>query len=142
LRDPSDKLAGKLAPHIMLMNNSVSTSEQSAPSVLQGDAPGHIVLPRTGKPLQTRYAVSVAAPSATASDALSTTLLLLGPTKGATLAKTLHEVSAIWIDTDGLRTVVGDSAGFQLAGERLPALRSPASDVKIETSKARKDSSQ
>jgi FAD:protein FMN transferase len=142
LRDPSDKLAGKLAPQIMLMNNSVSTSEQSAPSVLQGDAPGHIVLPSTGKPLKTRYAVSVAAPSATASDALSTTLLLLGPTKGAALAKTLHDVSAIWIDTDGQRIVAGDGDGFQFAGERLPAPLSPAGDVKIETSKARKDANQ
>ena len=136
LRDPS----GKLVPQIMLMNNSVSTSEQSAPSVLQGEAPGHIVLPQTGKPLQTRYAVSVAAPTATASDALSTTLLLLGPTKGAALAKTLHNVAAIWIDSDGQRTIAGDGVGFQLAGERLPVALPSASGTTMET--ARKDSNQ
>src|SRR2546429_6420827 len=39
LRDPSRKLG----PEVMLRNNSVSTSEQSAPSSLQGDAPGHII---------------------------------------------------------------------------------------------------
>jgi thiamine biosynthesis lipoprotein len=136
LRDPS----GKLAPRIMLMNNSVSTSEQSAPSVLQGDSPGHIVLPNTGKPLQTRYAVSIAAPSATASDALSTTLLLLGPTKGAALAKSIHDVSAIWIDTDGQSTAAG--VAFQLAGEKLPMVLSPSSGATIETSRPRQDTNQ
>ena len=136
LRDPS----GKLAPRIMLMNNSVSTSEQSAPSVLQGESPGHIVLPSTGKPLQTRYAVSVAAPSATASDALSTTLLLLGPTKGAALAKSLRDVSAVWIDADGQRTAAG--LAFQLAGEKLPIVLSHSSGDTIETSKPRQDSNQ
>jgi FAD:protein FMN transferase len=117
LRDPS----GKLHPQIMLTNNSVSTSEQSAPSLLEGDQPGHIVVPGTGKPLETRYAVSVKAASATASDALSTTLLLLGPTKGTALLGTLHEVSAIWIDSDGRRTVAGERAAFHLAGEHRSA---------------------
>jgi thiamine biosynthesis lipoprotein len=136
LRDPS----GKLVPQIKLINNSVSTSEQSAPSVLQEEAPGHIVLPQTGKPLKTRYAVSVAAPTATGSDALSTTLLLLGPAKGSALAKTLHDVSAIWIDADGRRTVAGDGTKFQLAGEKLPMAFAPASDASIGSSKAREDS--
>lgn len=138
LRDPS----GKAVPQIMLVNSSVSTSEQSAPSSLEGDAPGHIVLPSTGKPLKTRYAVSVAAASATASDALSTTLLLLGPTKGTALTRTLQNVSAIWIDSDGQRTVAGDSADFQLAGKKLPSVPSAKSDATIETSKASKDSNQ
>jgi len=135
LRDPS----GKLDPEIMLMNSSVSTSEQSAPSVLQGDAPGHIVLPGTGKPLQTRYAVSVTTASAAASDALSTTLLLLGPTRGAALVKTLHDVSAIWIDSDGQRTVAGEGAAFHLAGESRSARISPATRMMIETFEADRD---
>jgi thiamine biosynthesis lipoprotein len=138
LRDPS----GKLVPQTKLINNSVSTSEQSAPSVLQGEAPGHIVLPQTGKPLQTRYAVSVVAPTATASDALSTTLLLLGPTKGSALAKTLHNVTAIWIDSDGQRTLAGEGAKFQLAGEKLPMAFAPTNATTMQTSKARKDSNQ
>ena len=131
LRDPS----GKLGPEVMLINNSVSTSEQSAPSSLQGDAPGHIILPGTGKPLQTRYAISVTAPSATASDALSTTLLLLGPTKGAALVKTLHNVSAIWIDSDGQRTLAGDGASFLLTGESRPIQVAPPKNRMTATSK-------
>ena len=135
LRDPSRKLG----PEVMLINNSVSTSEQSAPSSLQGDAPGHIILPGTGKPLQTRYAISVTAPSATASDALSTTLLLLGPTKGTALVKTLDNVSAIWIDSDGQRTLVGDGVSFFLTGENRPIHLSPLKNRIAAISKAAKE---
>jgi thiamine biosynthesis lipoprotein len=135
LRDPS----GKLHPQITLANGSVSTSEQSAPSLLEGDAPGHVVVPGTGKPLETRYAVSVKAPSATASDALSTTLLLVGPIKGAALLETLHEVSAIWIDSDGRRTVAGVSAAFHLAGENHAAHISGQTEGTMESAKAGKE---
>src|SRR4029077_4906494 len=51
LRDPS----GSLNPEVVLNDNSVSTSEQTAASALGGDSPGHIVLPASGKPLQTKY---------------------------------------------------------------------------------------
>jgi len=134
LRDPS----GKVVPETALLNNSISTSEQTPPSIVQGDTPGHIVLPHTGKPLQTGYAVSVTAPSATASDALSTTLLLLGPIKGAELAKKLHNVSAVWIDSHGRRTVAGNTAAFHFAGDAEPADMSPKPELTIELSDARK----
>jgi FAD:protein FMN transferase len=134
LRDPS----GRLHPQIMLTNSSVSTSEQSAPSLLEGDGPGHIVVPGTGKPLETRYAVSVQVASATASDALSTTLLLLGPTKGAAVVEALHDVSAIWIDSDGRRTVAGESAAFRLAGENRSADTPDLRERTREAAKARK----
>lgn len=135
LRDPSSKLD----PQIMMMNSSVSTSEQSATGLLQKDAPGHIVMPGTGRPLQTQYAVSVTAASATASDALSTTLLLLGPTKGVALVKTLGDVSAIWIDTAGHRTVAGQGAAFHFSGEDGSAGMPDATERIIEARKAGKD---
>jgi len=103
LRDPSNRLD----PQVKLRGNSVSTSEQTAASMLEGDAPGHIVVPSSGKPLRTRYAVSVTARSAIASDALSTTLLLLGPEKGAALVARLKDVSAIWVSADGRKTIAG-----------------------------------
>ena len=103
LRDPSNRLD----PQVKLISNSVSTSEQTAASTLTGDAPGHIVVPGSGKPLRTRYAVSVTAKSATASDALSTTLLLLGPEKGAALVSRLKDVTAIWVSADGQKTIAG-----------------------------------
>jgi thiamine biosynthesis lipoprotein len=101
LRDPSNRLN----PQVKLINNSVSTSEQTAASTLTGDAPGHIVTPGSGKPLRTRYAVSVTAKSATDSDALSTALLLLGPEKGARLISHLKDVTAIWVSPDGQKII-------------------------------------
>jgi len=118
LRDPSNQLD----PRVKLTGNSVSTSEQSAPSLLSSDSPGHIVVPADGKPLRTRYAVSVTARSATDSDALSTTLLLLGPEKGAMLVTTLKDVAAIWVSADGHKVIAG-------SGESIfvnPAARSQA----------------
>jgi FAD:protein FMN transferase len=106
LRDPSNNLD----PEVILIDNSLSTSEQTAASSLSGDSPGHIVLPANGKPLRTKYAVNVVARSATESDALSTTLLLVGPENGAVIVKELKEAAAMWISRDGDRTVVDNSA--------------------------------
>ena len=97
LRDPSNQID----PQVMLTNESVSTSEQSPRSLLGNDAPGHIIDPDTGLPLETKYAVSVVSKTATDSDGLSTTLLLLGPSGGRTLIKTLDHVSAVWVSQEG-----------------------------------------
>ena len=93
LRDPSNKID----PQVMLKDGSVSTSEQTPPSLLGNDSAGHIIDPDTGMPLKTVFAVSAVSRTATVSDALSTTLLLLGPTKGKALVKSMVDVSAIWI---------------------------------------------
>ncbi len=104
LRDPSNKID----PQVMLKDGSVSTSEQTAPSVLGNDSAGHIIDPDTGRPLKTEFAVSVIAKTGTASDALSTSLLLLGPTKGKALIKSMTDVSAIWISHEPqVETVTG-----------------------------------
>jgi len=118
LRDPSNRLD----PQVELTSSSVSTSEQTPASTLKGDAPGHIVDPASGAPLPTAYAVSVTAKSATASDALSTTLLLLGPEKGSALVARLKDVHAIWVSADGRRTIASaGTAIFAPADSRLPA---------------------
>ena len=96
LRDPSHKID----PQVMLKDESVSTSEQSTPSLLGKNSPGHIIDPGTGQPVQTEFAVSVIAKTGMASDSLSTTLLLLGPAKGRVLIQGMAEVSAIWIAPD------------------------------------------
>jgi len=104
LRDPSQKVD----PQVMLKDQSVSTSEQTTPSLLGDDSAGHVIDPNTGKPLKTRFSVSVIAQSGTASDALSTTSLLLGPTKGKELIQSMPGVSAIWISRDAqMETVSG-----------------------------------
>ena len=104
LRDPSNKID----PQVMLKDGSVSTSEQTAPSLLGNDSAGHIIDPDTGMPLKTVFAVSAVSKTASASDALSTTLLLLGPERGKVLIKSMADVSAIWISHDAqVETVNG-----------------------------------
>jgi thiamine biosynthesis lipoprotein len=97
LRDPS----GKVRPSVVLADNSVSTSEQTPPSLLSKQTAGHIIDPQSGVPVNQRGAVSVVTKTATASDALSTTMLLVGPERGKTLISTFPETTAVWILTDG-----------------------------------------
>ena len=97
LKDPSNRVN----PVVMLSNNSVSTSEQTPPSLLSPETAGHIIDPDSGAPERTPFAVSVVARTGTASDALSTTLLLVGPDNGKALVKTLAGVAAIWVSPDG-----------------------------------------
>jgi thiamine biosynthesis lipoprotein ApbE len=77
-----------------------------------------MVVPASGRPLRTRYAVSVVAKSATASDALATTLLLLGPEKGEAAIKGLPDVAAIWISGDGQKTIAGGGFTFSKTDSR------------------------
>jgi thiamine biosynthesis lipoprotein len=97
LRDPSKKID----PQVMLKDESVSTSEQSPHSLLEHDGPGHIIDPDTGIPLKTNFAVSAVSKTATESDALSTSLLLMGPVDGRTLIKSMENVSAVWVSREG-----------------------------------------
>ena len=93
LRDPSHKMN----PHVMLKDQSVSTSEQTEVSLLAPESAGHIIDPTTGRPVDSQFAVSVITPSGTPSDGLSTTLLLLGPKVGKSLVNGMSNVSAIWL---------------------------------------------
>jgi thiamine biosynthesis lipoprotein len=97
LRDPSNKME----PQVTLSDSSVSTSEQTPPSLLEREPAGHIIDPDKGVPLRTPFAVSAVANTGSASDALSTTLLLVGPEKGKDLVKNVAGVAAIWISSDG-----------------------------------------
>lgn len=97
LRDPS----GMLNPEVRLSGNSVSTSEQTRNPEPHGAPFGHIIDPATGVPVRTAYSVSAVAPTATASDALSTTLLLMGPVNGKSLVRKLSQVAALWISAQG-----------------------------------------
>ena len=116
LRDPS----GRLTPRILLRDNSVSTSEQTAPSLLGKVSFGHIINPATGWPVKSTFAVSAVAETATASDGLSTTLFLLGPSNGKDLVEKLPNVAAIWISPEGQfeRVSTGPSIAISPTSER------------------------
>jgi thiamine biosynthesis lipoprotein len=102
LRDPSNRID----PVVRLHENSVSTSEQTASSLLGNATVGHIIDPDNGKPLETKYALSIVAKTGTASDALSTTLLLVGPEKGRPIVQALADAAAIWVSAEGQTEMV------------------------------------
>lgn len=120
LRDPSHQVHAR----VLLHDTAVSTSEQSTPSLLGGKRAGHIVDPATGLPLNTEYAVSVLARNATAADALSTTLLLLGPQKGRLLLSRGDGTSAIWISPQG-QTITAGQRDIQF--QTIPSLNAGGS---------------
>jgi FAD:protein FMN transferase len=111
LRDPSKKID----PQALLCENSASTSEQTPKSLLGNDAAGHIIDPSDSTPLKTRYALSVVAKTGTASDALSTTLLLVGPEKGKSLVEAVKDTAAIWVSAEG-QTAIATSGPLILLG--------------------------
>jgi thiamine biosynthesis lipoprotein len=95
---------------LLLQDQSISTSEQS-PS-------GHIVDPRSGAPTESRLTVSVVAPTATVSDALSTTVLLL-PMDGGKQVLAQHEgVSALWMTGTGELKAAFAESRLHLSGSR------------------------
>jgi thiamine biosynthesis lipoprotein len=58
----------------------------------------HILDPRTGRPARGAVSVTVIAPDATAADALSTGLFVLGPARGIEVAEALPGVEALIVD--------------------------------------------
>jgi FAD:protein FMN transferase len=113
LCDPSKRID----PAVLLNNNSVSTSEQTPGSLLGNETAGHIIDPENGKPLETKYALSIVAKTGTASDALSTTLLLVGPEKGKPMVKEIPDAAAIWVAANGETETVTTGPEIRLAGK-------------------------
>jgi len=114
LRDPSNRAD----PVVMLRDNSASTSEQTATSLLGNATAGHIIDPANGKPLETKYAFSIVARTGTESDALSTTLLLVGPEKGKAIVQKIPDAAAIWVSADGETETVSTGPEIRLAGKQ------------------------
>ncbi len=112
LRDPSNKVD----PQVILSDSSVSTSEQTPPSLLWRESVGHIIDPDKRVPVRTPFAVSAVASTGSASDALSTTLLLVGPEKGKELVKNVAGVAAIWVSSDGQTQLASSGPQIQFGG--------------------------
>jgi thiamine biosynthesis lipoprotein len=64
---------------------------------IEGVRYAHIMDPRTGAPVTGMAGTTVAAPSAMLADALSTTLFILGPQRGAELLRKHPGCEALWI---------------------------------------------
>ena len=81
---------------LLLRDNSMSTSQQDAAAAF-----GAIIDPDVGAPVESHVAVSVVAPSATISDALSTTLLIVDRDGANDVLAQFDGVSAAWISAHG-----------------------------------------
>lgn len=104
IRDPRnpDALAGALP----VVDAAVSTSGDYERFFIQdGVRYHHILDPKTGRPAQACRSVTIVGPNATTTDALSTTVFVLGPDKGMALVEQLPGIEAVIIDAAGAQHV-------------------------------------
>ncbi len=90
------------AVRIPLINSAISTSGDYERFFIKDDQRvHHIINPATGKSASSVQSVSILAPLAVDSDALSTTVFVLGIQQGLALVNKMQGVDAIIIDADG-----------------------------------------
>lgn len=85
-----------------LSNTAISTSGDYERFFIEdGKRYHHIISPKTGKSVTTTWSATVIGPDATTTDALSTTLFVLGQEKGLQLIESLAGIDAVIIDAHG-----------------------------------------
>jgi thiamine biosynthesis lipoprotein len=93
---------GGLMAVVPLKNSSISTSgDYEIYYEKKGKRRTHIIDPRTGTPVPRLQSASVIAPDGMTSDALSTSLFVLGPANGISLLKKLPGVEALIVSEGG-----------------------------------------
>ena len=86
-----------------LQNTAISTSGDYERFFIEGDSRyHHIIQPTTGKSATASQSVTVIGPDATTTDALSTTLFILGSKKALKLVNSMANFEAIIIDKQGV----------------------------------------
>jgi FAD:protein FMN transferase len=87
---------------IEVRNSSISTSRQARIPLPRGE-PGYegVIDPDRGRPVRSSMSVIVRTASATQSDALSTTLLLMPIARGKRLLETFPGAAALWVTDTG-----------------------------------------
>jgi thiamine biosynthesis lipoprotein len=102
---------------LLLRNCGISTSGDTEQSiVISGVRYSHILDPATGLGLTNRIQATVIAPDATTTDALATTVCVLGTKRGLKLVESTPGVSALIITKQGEQTHTSTSRRFT----RLP----------------------
>jgi thiamine biosynthesis lipoprotein len=95
--DPADRMRPAVAFEVH--EGAVSTSGQSQRSFrAKGRDWGHILDPRTGRPVARAGSVTVIAGSATQADALSTALFVMGRAEGEAFARAHPEIGVLWLE--------------------------------------------
>ncbi len=104
--------AGSLAHRFSVTDGSVATSGDYLNAFTADRSLHHILDPRTLRSPEALASATTLAPTAMAADALSTALLVLGPTEGLALVEDLPGIEALLITKDGQRLF---SSGFPTA---------------------------
>ena len=92
----------ELALVLPLSDTAISTSgDYQRFFILDGNRIHHIINPSTGKSATQTWSATVIGPDAMTTDALSTTIFVLGAKKGITLIETLENIDAVIIDNEG-----------------------------------------
>ena len=100
IQHPRDK--NKVVVSIPLSNTAISTSGDYERYFIEaGNRYHHIINPFTGKSAQKSWSVSVIGDEAIKTDALSTTLFILGAKKSLNLINNMENIEAIIIDSHG-----------------------------------------
>jgi thiamine biosynthesis lipoprotein len=99
---PSPHNPARALSTILLRDRSLSTSGSDQQYFeVDGQRYSHIIDPRTGEPVTGMVQVTVIAPTATESDALSTALFVLGRERAAALIEGLEGKAALLVTDDG-----------------------------------------
>jgi len=100
VRDPRED--DKVAVTIPLENEAISTSGDYERFFVEGDDRyHHIIQPRTGEPANGVHSATIIGPDAVITDALSTSVFVMGVDQGLRLIATLPDYEGIVIGADG-----------------------------------------
>jgi thiamine biosynthesis lipoprotein len=100
IRDP--RIEGEVALSVPLVDEAVSTSgDYERYFDEDGIRYHHIIEPSTGKPAGGVHSATVFGPDAVITDALSTSVFVMGVQRGLTLIGTLPDYESIVIDAEG-----------------------------------------
>ena len=100
VRDPRD--ANRVAVTIPLENEAISTSgDYERFFVEDGERYHHIIVPSTGVPAGEVHSATIIGPDAVITDALSTSVFVMGVDQGLRLIATLPDYEGIVIDSAG-----------------------------------------
>jgi len=92
----------EMALVLPLSDTAISTSgDYERFFIRDGQRVHHIINPSTGKSASAAWSATVTGPDAITTDALSTTIFVLGAIKGIALVETLENIDAVIIDNEG-----------------------------------------
>lgn len=100
IRDPRED--GKIALRLPLENEAISTSGDYERFFIEdGRRYHHIIAPATGEPASGVHSVTIVGPDAVITDALSTSVFVMGVDQGLRLIATLPDYEGVVIDAEG-----------------------------------------